>query len=140
MVIRIFQYVNIGIAITGEVLNQVFTDFLYINAGNNNVSPLAARCITGLSPSDDDNAALGGWYFNGAGLPIGECNDSTIPQSNGADISNYVGVIDLLQCGTFSFETEGVYTCIIMNSAMRNQSMRLGMYLDGRSELSNFIT
>ena len=117
------------------MLNKVFTDFLYIDAGDNNMDPLIARCITGLSPSDDDNAALGGWYFNGVGLPNGECNDSTIPQSNGADIVNYVGVVDLLQCGAFSLDTEGVYTCIIMNSSMINQSMRLGMYLEGRSEL-----
>ena len=118
--------------------NQILTD--YINARNNNTNPLIARCVTGLGPTDNDNAALGGWYFNSTEVPSGECNDSTGLQSNGAAISDYVGVIDLLECGAFSTTAEGVYTCTIMNSLMMSQSMRLGVYFTGRSELLKSYT
>ena len=60
-------------------------------------------------------------------------------QPNGANIEDYVGVISLFQCGTFSTTGEGVYTCVIMNSSMTNQSFRLGIYFTGRSESINSI-
>ena len=31
--------------------------------------------------------------------------------------------------------TEGVYSCTMMNSSMMNQTMRVGVYFYGRSEL-----
>ena len=98
----------------------------YVNAEDTNVDPqVIARCVTGL-PSDSSNTELGGWYFNGNEVPSGECNDSLV-QSNESD---FVGVIDLSQCGTFSTATEGIYTCSIME-----QSMSLGVYFMGRCEL-----
>ena len=126
----------VGIALTGTVLgnNQILTDYLYIDTTNNNISFPIARCVTGLGPTDDENAALGGWYFNGTELTNGECNDPAGLQSNGAAISDYVGVIDLFQCGAFSTAAEGVYTCTIKDSMMVDQSMRLGVYFTGRSE------
>lgn len=78
---------------------------------------------------------LGGWYFNGNKIATPACDSNGPPvQSRGASISSYVGVIDLYECGTFSIAGEGVYTCIIMNSSMINESMRLGVYYNGRSK------
>jgi len=93
---------------------------------------LIARCATGLGPTGNDNTVLGGWYFNGSRISNGECTGPVV-QPRGA--TNHVGVINLFQCGTFSTTGEGVYTCTMMNSLMMNQSMRLGVYFNGRSEL-----
>ena len=93
---------------------------------------LIARCATGLGPTGNDNTVLGGWYFNGSRISNGECTGPVV-QPRGA--TNHVGVINLFQCGTFSTTGEGVYTCTMMNSLMMNQSMRLGVYFNKRSEL-----
>ena len=133
--------------------SQMVDDYSYINAGTDTNENLIARCVTGLGPDTDNtdnelsNDELGEWSFGENELLNGECNDSNAIQSNGAAISNYVGVIDLLQCGMFTIATEGIYTCTIMNSLieqsmnslMTEQSMRLGVYLVGRSELLNII-
>ena len=90
--------------------------------------------MTGLGPSgSDDNNALGGLYFNGSRIPNGVCGSSVV-QPNGAPINDFVGVIDITQCGAFSTTAEGVYTCTMMNSSMMNQSMSFGVYFTGRSE------
>ena len=94
---------------------------------------LLARCLTGLGPNaTDDNNILGGFYFNGNRIPNGACGNALAVQPNGAPIENFVGVINLFQCGTFSIAEEGVYTCTVMNSSMTDQSMRLGVYFSGR--------
>ena len=119
------------------VNDNVLPDYSYITAENvmTNTSVLIARCVTGLGPSgSDDNNALGGLYFNGSRIPNGICGSSVV-QPSGATIDNFVGVINLLQCGPFSTSGEGVYTCTLQNSLMINQSMRLGIYFSGRSEL-----
>ena len=111
-------------------------DYSYINAEEPaaNSSVLLARCVTGLGPSDgEDNNALGGLYFNGIRIANGMCGSSVV-QPSGATINSVVGVINLRQCGAFSTTGEGVYTCILQNSSMMDQSMRLGIYLTGRSE------
>ena len=127
----------VGIGIIGTLLGDqitagnLLTDYSYINAGVTNESTVIARCLTGLGPShNDDNNVLGAFYFNGNQLPNGECMDYVI-QPNGGDI---LGVIDIFQCGTFSITGEGVYTCIIMNSSVTNQSLQLGIYFTGRSK------
>ena len=115
--------------------SQLFADYSYINdAGDIYGSVALAHCVTGLGPNNvDDNNALGAFYFNGNRIPNRECSDVVI-QSSGAAIENYVGVISLFQCGTFSIAGEGVYTCVILNSSMTNQSLRLGIYFHGRSK------
>ena len=130
----------VGIGIVGTLLEDqitagnLLTDYSYINAGVTDGGTVIARCLTGLGPSDgDDNNALGAFYFNGNRLPNGECTDYVI-QPNGANIEDYVGVIDLFQCGTFSTSGEGVYSCSIMNSSMTYESLKLGIYFAGRSE------
>ena len=132
----------IGTAITETSLssNQTVDDYSYIIATDMIVNPLViARCIIGLGPSGDENSELGGWFFNGTVVPSGDCNDSNVIESNGAAISDYIGVIDLFQCGTFSNFSEGVYTCTIIetNNAVMEQSIRLGVYFTERSELLN---
>ena len=94
--------------------------------------------MTGLGPSDnEDNNALGGLYFNGTRIPNGNCDASSAIQPNGAMINTYVGVMNLRQCRALTPTEEGVYTCVMMNSAMMRQSMRLGVYRPGRSK--NFV-
>ena len=92
-----------------------------------------ARCLTGLGPDGNDNTVLGGWYFKGSFVPNGVCGGSVI-QQYGALITTDVGVVDLFQCQTFSTNAEGVYTCMIKNSSRMEQSMRLGVYFNGRSK------
>ena len=119
----------------------MFGDYSHINVGTDNDDYLVARCVTGLGPVNSDNQLgndeLGEWSFGENQLLIGECNDSNAVQSSGADISDYVGVIDLLQCGMLTTDTEGIYTCTIRDSSMMEQSVRLGVYFSGRSELLN---
>ena len=116
---------------SGNLLN----DYSYITA-DTTAGSVIARCVTGLGPNDvDDNNALGGFYLGGNRIPNGECASSTRAiQPNGAPINEYVGVINLYQCGPLSSTQEGVYTCTMMSSSMMNESMRLGVFLNGRSK------
>ena len=118
-----------------EVVSEnVRNDYSYIFANNPIRNALIARCVTGLGPNNnEDNNALGGLYFNGSRIPNEECGASAI-QPNGAPITDFVGVINLYQCGALPPAREGIYTCTMMNSAMRNQSVRLGIYIPGRSK------
>ena len=112
------------------------TDYSYITASGSS-RMLLARCLTGLGPNGtvlNANDILGGWYFNGTKRN----NGVRCPQA-GAIIqpisgANVAGLIALFQCRQFTTDTEGVYTCTISNSSMMDQSVRLGIYLDGRSE------
>ena len=116
--------------VTGNLLN----DYSYITGTTNG---LLAHCASGLGPTGtDDNTALGIWYFNGAQLPYGLCQYPIVHliRSQAASLTNYIGVINLWQCGPLTTTAEGVYTCVIMNSAMMNQTRRLGVYFSGRSE------
>ena len=48
---------------------------------------------------------------------------------------NFVGVINLWNCETtLSPAAEGVYTCVILDSSMMNQTRRVGVYFSNRSE------
>jgi len=129
----------VGTALTASDSNQPFNDYSYITAANINEYPLViARCITGMGPSnDDDNSELGGWYFKAEKVLNSKCNGSNVIESSGAAISDYTGVIDLLQCADLTTFSEGVYTCMINEGATMVQSMRLGVYLTIRSELHN---
>ena len=94
------------------------------------------RCASGLGPSvGGRNKALGGWYFKGAQLPVAQnsCR-GPIFEVLGANSRRYPGIINLYLCGTFTTTEEGIYSCIMMNSSMMNQTMRVGVYFSGRSE------
>ena len=94
------------------------------------------RCATGLGPSGDDrNNVLGGWFFNGRRITLSEGCQGPVVEQRAAGGKRYPGVINLYLCGTFTTTEEGVYSCIMMNSSMMNQTIRVGVYLSGRSEL-----
>ena len=127
---------------TALISANALTDYSYINAryGDPNGALRVARCLTGLGPtstSSNANGDLGGLYFNGNMIPnSGEsatCDDATgnILVRPGATAA---GVINIEQCGVFTTDNEGVYTCAMMNSSMMNQSVRFGVYFNGRSE------
>ena len=117
-------------------LAGALTDYSYINAPGNDVQ--ITRCLTGLGPNDTSsgaNGVLGGWYFNGTMIPnsceLGPCSSDVIQVRPGRLTA---GISNIRQCGAFSTSVEGVYTCTMMNSSVMNQSIRLGVYLTGRSE------
>ena len=130
---------TVGIAVVDGrqlVMGNVLTDSLYVNNGMPNER--IAHCLTGLGPtstSSNANSALGGLYFKGIMITSDEvatCN--SVSSILVTPASGIAGVINIDQCGGFSTNSEGVYTCAMMNSAMMNQSVRFGIYLSGRSE------
>ena len=111
-------------------------DYSYVNDRRDNRGQLT-RCVTGLGPSvTDTNSALGGVYFNGNRISDVGCSDSSslIVRLQPVPLFITVGVINTVQCRTFSTAAEGIYTCIMMNSSMMNQSIRFGVYFTGRSK------
>ena len=101
---------------------------------------LLARCLTGLGPNgtgDGANGALGGWYLNDTMIPNSgetvECTSPSVGVIQTRPGGRTAGVINIRQCGAFSTTKEGIYTCTMMNSSMMDQSVRLGVYFNGRS-------
>ena len=93
------------------------------------------RCATGLGPSGGDSSTdLGGWYLNGAQIPVDTDCGRSVFQVRATHDMLFPGGIDLFRCGTFTTTEEGVYSCIMINSSMMNQTMRVGVYFSGRSE------
>ena len=145
---------TVGVAVTKVTYNtdgrihsstlnsaNALTDYSYIIArdGDPNGAPLLARCLTGLGPSGNSNSVVGGLYFNGSMIPNsgeqGPCSSDVIQVRPGGSIA---GVINFHQCKTFTTAVEGIYTCTMMNSSMMDESVRFGIYLNGRSE-SNIL-
>jgi len=147
----------LGIAVTGAsniatdlVANNLFIDNSYITQPFTLASDKSIlRCISGLGPTGsyiDDfgdiipygNTVLGGWYFNEIRLFVpgggSGCQFGHVFEVRGANGRNYPGVINLYLCRTFTTNEEGVYSCIMLNSSMMNQTMRVGVYFSGRSE------
>ena len=116
---------------------NALTDYSYVNDRDRITQGIQiARCVTGLGPSaSDDNYAVGGLDFNGTIIRNGQCTDSfsAIIQPKPADLNN-LGVINIQQCREFSTSIEGIYTCIMMNSSMMNESIRFGVYFSVRSK------
>ena len=133
----------LGIAVTGAI--DISTDLVSSNQiidyshipHNNAVDPSLAilRCASGLGPSGgDSNTVLGGWYFNGMEVPVRSGCTGPVFEVRGANSRNYPGIISLYRCGTFTTTEEGVYSCIMMNSSMMEQTIRVGVYFSERSE------
>ena len=102
------------------------------------ISSYVARCLTGLGPtstSRNANGDLGGLYFNGVMIPNSDerapCGSDVIIARPGPVTA---GVINFYQCRQFSTVNEGVYTCIMRNSSMMDQTVKFGVYFIGRSE------
>ena len=153
-----YRYVfSIGVAVTEVMYNpdgtlssnalnfaNALTDYSYIYARNSTRSysgSQIARCVTGLGPNGTDSGAndiLGGLYFNGNKIPAlpspASCydNSKTIQARLG---SRLAGVFNFQQCGSLTTANEGVYTCTMMNSSKINESVRFGIYFNGRSKL-----
>ena len=112
-------------------------DYSYVN-GRSIFWYQIARCVTGLGPSDgEDNSAIGGVYFGGSSVSSVGCADgsSAAVQARPAIYLNKnLGVINIVQCRAFTTTVEGIYTCIMINSSMMEQSIRFGVYSTGRSE------
>ena len=113
-------------------------DYSYVNARDSGitVSVQIARSVTGLGPNvSDDNSGLGGVYFNGSKLPFETCSGSSRSIHPRAAGLNNLGVINVIQCSApFTTALEGIYTSIMVNSSMMEQSVRFGVYYTGRSE------
>ena len=143
---------TVGVAVTEVMYNtdgtissrelisaNALTDYSYINARDDNPNgALLSRSVTGLGPFGTNtgaNGALGGLYFNGSVIPnSGEqapCSSDVIQVRPGGSVA---GVTNFHQCGAFSTAVEGIYTCIMMNSSMMNESVRFGIYFSKRSE------
>ena len=131
---------NIGVALTGGDRSTGNNDVSSSNQIGNytffhaNGRGLLFRCVTGFGPSGNNNADLGELYFNGQIIPNGGCTGSFVIQARGATISTKVGIMNVLQCRTFTYRQEGVYTCRIMNSSMMYEERSVGVYLPGRSK------
>ena len=155
LTVYLHVYVLLGIAVTNAsdistdlVRSNQITDYSFVTQPFTLDPPLAIfRCATGLGPSGSDrNAVLGGWYFNDAQIPFRAGCSGPVFEARGADNNVYPGVINLYLCGTFTTTEEGVYSCIMMNSSMMEQTMREGVYFSGRSEsldiypITSFLT
>ena len=137
---------TVGIALIGVmpggsnaiVSANAIGDYSYVNArGGIYQGVQIARCVTGLGPiSTDNNDAVGGMDFKGNRLQTGWCADnfSAIIQPQPAGNLNNLAVINIQQCRAFTTTVEGIYTCVMINSSMMEQSIRFGVYFSGRSE------
>ena len=136
------QYIIIGIAFihNESTSDDALTDYSYINirSGGSNCNVRIAGCMTGLAPNGNNSGVLGGLYFNGNRIPNREACSSAIIQP--IPSTDKAGIININQCGLFSTAAEGVYTCVMMNNAMLNESVRFGVYFTGRSESLNSHT
>ena len=116
---------------------NVLDDYTYILLdGSERDDSILFRCSTGLGPTGNDtNDVIGDLYYNNMLLPEGVCN-GFIQAEGAANISRFPGVYQARVCGngTLNTSTEGVYTCTLNNSSMVDQSVRIGLYLSGRSE------
>ena len=125
---------------TDLVSSNQITDYSFVTQPFTIDPSLAIfRCATGLGPSDyDSNIDLGGWYFNGVQLftptIYHDYCSGPVFEMRGANGRRYPGVVNFYLCGTFTTTEEGVYSCIMMNSSMMYQTMRVGLYFTGRSE------
>ena len=148
---------TVGVAVTQVMYNandtrgsnalnsaNVLNDYSFVYARDSpGDGAVLVRCVTGLGPTGTDSDAndiLGGLYFNGnkilAVSSPAMCPDNSqmIQVRLGGSLA---GVFNFYQCEPFSTAAEGVYTCALMNSAMMNQSVRFGIYFNGRSESLN---
>ena len=121
----------------GVTPGNVLDDYTYILLdGSERDNHILFRCSTGLGPAGSDtNDVIGNLYYNNMLLPDGVCNGFI--QAEGApDFQRFPGTYHVRVCnnGRLTTSTEGVYTCTLTNSSMMDQSVRIGLYLSGRSE------
>ena len=117
--------------------SNVLDDYTYILLdGSERDNHILFCCSTGLGPTNNDsNDVIGNLYHNNMPLPDGVCN-GFIQVEGAVNVTTFPGVYQVSVCGndTLNTSTEGVYTCTLTNSSMMDQSVRIGLYLSGRSE------
>ena len=117
--------------------SNVLDDYTYILLdGSEQTGAILFHCSTGLGPTGSDtNDVIGDLYYNNMLLPDGVCN-GFIQAEGAVNVTRFPGVYQASVCGngTLNTSTEGVYTCTLTNSSMMDQSVRIGLYLSGRSE------
>ena len=130
-----------GVKITGGTVelgdgsitaSNILNDYSFIYLTEMNLRRFLFRCSSGLSSNSNDN--IGNVYFNDMLLTTGNCNGFVEPR--GAKIKS-PGVFNVHLCESkkLTTSTEGIYTCTLKNSSMMNQSVNVGVYLQGRSKL-----
>ena len=138
-------YYTVGITVTRATVDSnavistnALDEYSYVNARDHSITSgvQIARCVTGLGPGvAEDNSALGGLYFNKTRIPFGPCGASaSIIQSRAAGLNHMLGLINIIQCTEFTTPVEGIYTCVMINSSMINETFRFGVYFTGRSK------
>ena len=115
--------------------NNVLDNYTYfLLDGSEANGAILFRCATGLGPSNaDSNDVIGDIYHNNMLLTDQVCNGFVIAQGVG-NVARLPGVYQARVCGPLTTSTEGVYTCTLTNSSMMDQSVSIGVYLNGRSE------
>ena len=115
--------------------SNVLDDYTYILLdGSERDNHLLFHCSTGLGPPGNDiNDVIGDLYYNNMPLPDGVCN-GFIQAEGATNVQRFPGTYNARVCGLLTTSTEGVYTCTLTNSSMMDQSVRIGLYLSGRSE------
>ena len=117
--------------------SNVLDDYTYIILnGSERDNHILFRCSTGLGPAgSNNNDVIGSLSYNNMLLPYGVCN-GFIQAEGATDIQRFPGTYQARVCnnGRLNTSTEGVYTCTLTNSSMMDQSVRIGLYLSGRSE------
>ena len=120
----------------GVVAGNVLDDYTYILLnGSERDNHILFRCSTGLGPAGSNtNDVIGNLYYNNMPLPDGVCN-GFIQAEGVRNVAKLPGVYQARVCdnGILTTSTEGVYTCTLTNSSMMDQSVRIGLYLSGRS-------
>jgi len=145
-----FNILGISVTTTGPAHSSPATDLVSANQIGDYqylTEPLQLdehgvilRCASGLGPPGmSDNTVLGGWEFGGVNISIGRSCEKSLFQIRSSIQRDYPGIINLYPCGPLSTDEEGVYSCRIMNSSMMLQTVRVGLYLNGRSKLFNVI-
>jgi len=120
---------------TDLVSSNQLVDYSYITAPlQTDTNGVVLRCATGQGPlGTQDNNDLGDWYFGRTMISVASSCRSVF-QVRQANRRNYPGVINLYPCGPLSPAKEGIYSCMIVNSSMMNQTTRVGVYFSVRSE------
>ena len=117
--------------------SNVLDDYTYIILDGSEIhNHILFRCSTGMGPAGaNNNNVIGNLYYNNIPLPHGVCNGFMQAEGTG-NVQRFPGTYQARVCdnGRLSTSTEGVYTCTLTNSSMMDQSVRIGLYLSGRSE------
>jgi len=133
------MYISAGITLTGGRESKgtnavshfnIIKDYSYITP---NKTGLLFRCVSGLGPMHKNNSELGGLYVGSTEISSGGC-DGPMIQPRGATIRHYVGIINIFLCRKLTPNNEGVYNCTMKNSSLAKESVRVGVYLPGRSK------